>query len=68
MSLLAKGKGEMCIRDSDSAADALKFAKRPRIHTGIGVSPSHMRDKLRITEDECIERAVHAVSLSLIHI
>ena len=49
-------------KDIDSAADALKFAKRPRIHTGIGVSPSHMRDKLRITEDECIERAVHAVS------
>ncbi|WP_165056171.1 MULTISPECIES: 2-isopropylmalate synthase [unclassified Adlercreutzia] len=49
-------------KDIDVAADALKYAKRPRIHTGIGVSPSHMRDKLRITEDQCIERAVHAVS------
>jgi 2-isopropylmalate synthase len=49
-------------KDIDSAADALKLAKRPRIHTGIGVSPSHMRDKLRITEDQCIERAVAAVS------
>ncbi len=49
-------------KDIDVAADALKYAKRPRIHTGIGVSPSHMNDKLRITEDECIERAVHAVS------
>ncbi len=49
-------------RDIDAAAEALKFAKRPRIHTGIGVSPSHMRDKLRITEDECVERAVHAVA------
>lgn len=49
-------------KDIDVAADALKFAKRPRIHTGIGVSPSHMRDKLRITEEQCIERAVHAVS------
>ncbi|MDO4290532.1 MAG: 2-isopropylmalate synthase [Eggerthellaceae bacterium] len=48
-------------KDIDVAADALKYAKRPRIHTGIGVSPSHMRDKLRITEDQCIERAVHAV-------
>ena len=48
-------------KDIDVAADALKFAKRPRIHTGIGVSPSHMRDKLRITEEQCIERAVHAV-------
>lgn len=49
-------------KDIDVAADALKFAKRPRIHTGIGVSPSHMRDKLRITEEQCIERAVHAVA------
>ncbi|WP_251230749.1 2-isopropylmalate synthase [Adlercreutzia aquisgranensis] len=48
-------------KDIESAADALRYAKRPRIHTGIGVSPSHMRDKLRITEEQCIERAVHAV-------
>lgn len=48
-------------KDIDVAADALKFAKRPRIHTGLGVSPSHLKDKLRITEDECVERAVHCV-------
>ena len=49
-------------KDIDCAADSLKFAKRPRIHTGIGVSPSHLKDKLRITEDECIKRAVHCVT------
>lgn len=48
-------------KDIDSAADSLKYAKRPRIHTGIGVSPNHLKDKLRISEDECIERAVHCV-------
>ena len=48
--------------DIDAAADALKTAKRPRIHTGLGVSPTHLRDKLRITEQECIERAVHSVA------
>ena len=48
-------------KDIDRAAEALKTAKRPRIHTGIGVSPSHLRDKLRITEDECVERAIHCV-------
>ncbi len=48
-------------KDIEAAADALKYAKRPRIHTGIGVSPSHMRDKLRISEDECVERAVNCV-------
>ncbi len=49
-------------KDIEVCADALKYAKRPRIHTGLGVSPSHLHDKLRITEEQCIERAVHAVS------
>ena len=48
-------------KDIEVAAEALKTAKRPRIHTGLGVSPSHLRDKLRLTEEEAIERAVHAV-------
>ena len=48
-------------KDIVCAADALKFAKRPRIHTGIGVSKSHMYDKLRIDEDTTVERAVAAV-------
>jgi 2-isopropylmalate synthase len=46
------------------AADALSTAKRPRIHTGIGVSPSHLRDKLRIDEATAVERAVAAVKLA----
>lgn len=48
-------------KDIDVAAEALKTAKRPRIHTGLGVSPSHLRDKLMISEEECIERAIHCV-------
>ncbi|WP_283170326.1 2-isopropylmalate synthase [Curtanaerobium respiraculi] len=48
-------------KDIDSAAAALKGCIRPRIHTGLGVSPSHLRDKLHITPDECVERAVHCV-------
>ena len=48
-------------KDIDVAAEALKTAKRPRIHTGLGVSPSHLRDKLHITEDQCIERAEFCV-------
>lgn len=47
--------------DIDVAADALSTAARPRIHTGIGVSESHLKDKLGITEDEAISRAVEAV-------
>lgn len=47
--------------DIEVAADALKYAKRGRIHTGIGVSHSHIYDKLRSNPDEIIERAVAAV-------
>ncbi len=48
-------------RDIEVAAEALSTAARPRIHTGIGVSESHLRDKLRISGEEAIERAVAAV-------
>jgi 2-isopropylmalate synthase len=51
-------------KDIEVAADALTTAKRPRIHTGIGVSESHLRDKLRISQDEAVERAVAAVRLA----
>ena len=47
--------------DIDCAAEALATAKRPRIHTGLGVSPQHMREKLGMTEDEVVERAAHCV-------
>ncbi|MDP2181289.1 MAG: 2-isopropylmalate synthase [Actinomycetota bacterium] len=50
--------------DIESAASALKTAARPRIHTGIGVSESHLRDKLRISGDEALERGVAAVRLA----
>ena len=48
-------------KDIDAAAEALASAARPRIHTGLGVSESHLRDKLHITQDECIARAVYCV-------
>lgn len=51
-------------KDIEVAADALRGVKRPRIHTGIGVSESHLRDKLRISRDEAVERAIAAVKLA----
>lgn len=48
-------------KDIEVAAEALKNAVRPRIHTGIGTSPSHIQYKLKSTEEEIIERAVAAV-------
>lgn len=47
--------------DIDAAAEALKTAARPRIVTGIGVSPVHMADKLHMSEDEVLERTARAV-------
>lgn len=49
-------------KDIEAAAEALKTAKRPRIHTGIGTSDSHIQYKLRTTPDKIIERAVDAVT------
>lgn len=51
-------------KDIEVAADALKTAKRPRIHTGIGVSESHLQHKLRISREEALERAIAAVKLA----
>ncbi len=47
-------------RDIDVAADALKFAKNKRIHTGIGTSDMHIRYKFNSTQEEILERAVAA--------
>ena len=44
------------------AAEAIKNAKRPRIHTGIGTSDSHIKYKFRSTQDKILERAVEAVA------
>ena len=48
--------------DIKVAAEALKYAKFPRIHTGIGTSDSHIQFKFNSTREKVIERAVGAVS------
>jgi 2-isopropylmalate synthase len=48
-------------KDIDVAADSLKFARRKRIHTGIGTSYYHINYKLNSNEEEIIERAIAAV-------
>ena len=49
------------MNDIDVAAEALKYAKRPRIHTGIGSSDMHIKYKFNSTREEILERAVAAV-------
>ena len=48
-------------QDIKVAAESLSTAKRPRIHTGIGTSDSHIYDKLQTTPEKIIERAKDAV-------
>lgn len=48
-------------KDIEVAAEAIKGAVRPRIHTGIGTSDSHIKYKFKSTKEEIIERAVAAV-------
>jgi 2-isopropylmalate synthase len=48
-------------KDIQVAADALKGAKRPRIHTGIGTSDLHIKGKFNSTREEIIQRAIQAV-------
>ncbi len=47
-------------KDIEVAAEALQYAKRKRIHTGIGTSEQHIKYKFNSTEDEILERAVAA--------
>lgn len=48
-------------KDIEVAAEAIKKAKRPRIHTGIGTSDSHIKFKFKSNQEDIIERAVAAV-------
>ena len=48
--------------DIKVAAEALQHAKKPRIHTGIGTSDSHIKFKFRSNKEAIIERAIAAVA------
>ena len=50
--------------DIDAAADSLKYAKRKRIHTGIGASDIHIKYKFKSTREDILRRAVEAVQYS----
>src|SRR6476659_4105760 len=48
-------------KDIEVAAQALKYAKRPRIHTGIGTSDYHIKSKFNSTREEILQRAIQSV-------
>jgi 2-isopropylmalate synthase len=48
-------------KDIDRAGEALKQANSGRIHTFIATSPIHMEQKLRMSPEQVVEQAIHAV-------
>ena len=48
-------------KDIEAAAAALRYAKRPRIHTGIGTSDFHIKGKFNSTQADILARAVQCV-------
>jgi 2-isopropylmalate synthase len=48
-------------KDIEVAAESLQYAKRKRIHTGIGTSPFHIKYKIKTTPEEILKRAADAV-------
>ncbi|HEY6976266.1 MAG TPA: 2-isopropylmalate synthase [Chitinophagaceae bacterium] len=48
-------------KDIEVAADALKYAAHPRIHTGIGTSDFHIQTKFNSTREEILQRAIQCV-------
>ena len=55
-------------KDIDRAADAVKHAKNPRIHTFISTSPVHMKHKLQMEPDEVMEAIAFSVSHARNHV
>ena len=54
--------------DIDRAAEAVRPAERPRIHTFIATSPIHMKHKLIMEPDQVVEQAVRAVKRARHHV
>lgn len=48
-------------KDIEVAAQALKYAVRPRIHTGIGTSDFHIKSKFNSTREDILQRAIQCV-------
>ena len=55
-------------KDIDVAAEALRYAKRKRIHTGIGTSDYHIKYKFNSTREEILERAIAFLKYAKKHV
>ncbi len=55
------GLSRAVLKDIETAAEALRHARRPRIHTGIGTSDYHIKAKFNSTQEDILERAMQCV-------
>ena len=55
-------------KDIEVAAEALKYAVHPRIHTGIGTSDFHIKSKFNSNQDDILDRAVQCVKWARNHV
>ncbi len=55
------GLSRAVLKDIETAAAALKYARRPRIHTGIGTSDFHIKTKFNSNREEILQRAIQCV-------
>ena len=55
------GLSRAVLKDIEAAAQALKNAKRPRIHTGIGTSDYHIKSKFNSNREDILQRAIQCV-------
>ena len=55
------GLARACHADIQRAWEALRVAERPRIHVFLATSDIHLKYKLRITRDQCVEQAREAI-------
>ncbi|MBD0286804.1 MAG: 2-isopropylmalate synthase [Bacteroidota bacterium] len=55
------GLSRAVLKDIETAAQALKYAKQPRIHTGIGTSDYHIKSKFNSNREEILQRAIQCV-------
>ncbi|HLL27028.1 MAG TPA: 2-isopropylmalate synthase [Xanthobacteraceae bacterium] len=62
------GLSRAALNDIDRCAEAVKHAKRPRIHTFLATSPVHMKWKLQKNEQEVLEMVVAQVTRARNHV
>ncbi len=55
------GLSRAVLKDIEVAGEALRFAKRPRIHTGIGTSDYHIKSKFNSNREDILARAIQCV-------